>query len=184
MTFSDRQIRRAMELCEDPGGLRIDPKPHDEAFQPASVDLRLGKEFAYFPDHTQMVDLADRKVDMERTTIPRHGGGYRLEPGGFVLGTTVETVHLGSGVVGRVEGKSSLGRLGITAHVTAGFIDPGFKGQITLEIFNASPNTVVLPPDIYICQLSFSACEPAMRPYGHPGLKSRYQDQKGVQSAK
>ena len=184
MTFSDRQIREAMKLCEDPGGLRIDPVPKDEAFQPASVDLRLGRDFAYFPDRTQVVDLADREVDMEIAHIPRDGGGYKLETGGFVLGTTVETVHLGSGVVGRVEGKSSLGRLGITAHVTAGFIDPGFIGQITLEIFNASPNTVVLPPDIYICQLSFSACERAMRPYGHPGLKSRYQGQKGAQPAK
>lgn len=186
--YSDRDIRRALatwgeDLSGNPAWLRIDPVDLD-AIQPASVDLRLGSDFLRFPDWPQIVDLADRKVDMESVSVGKDAS-YRLEPGGFVLGTTIERVTLGPKIVGKVEGKSSLGRIGLTAHVTAGFIDPGFNGQITLELFNASPNTILLRPGVFICQIAFfETAIAAERPYGSEGLGSRYQNQDGVQAVK
>ncbi len=191
MTYSDIDIKMAMErgAMRDSGrGSRWIQIANmvDGSLQPASVDLRLGREFMFFPDGTQIVDLADRKVEMLRCIRgTAKTANYPLEPGGFALASTMERITLGSGIVGRVEGKSSLGRLGLMVHVTAGFIDPGFSGQVTLEFFNASPNTIKLRPGLFICQMSFSECKrPAIRPYGHPDLGSRYQDQEGVTGAK
>lgn len=186
--YSDRDIMRARTLPDEPDSLawlRIEPLDVERQVQPASVDLTLGSEFMRFPDRVQIVDLADRKVSMERVMRDLPGEFYELEPGGFVLGTTVERIHLGPKIVGKVEGKSSLGRIGLTAHVTAGFIDPGFQGQITLELFNASPNVIVLRPGVPICQIAFFETHTSCaRPYGSKGLGSRYQGQRGTQAIK
>lgn len=135
----------------------ITPAPADKAIQPASVDLRLG-------------------------------GDARLciEPGQFVLAATLERVRIPTDLVARIEGKSSIGRRGVMVHVTAGFIDPGFEGHITLECFNLSTKRFVLDPGEYVCQLCFhqltSRCR---RPYGALSLGSRYQGQgPGPQEAK
>ena len=164
---------------------RIVISPFDQNnLQPASVDLRLGSDFKFFLVASQRVDMADRKVDMQSVSV--HDCGFlTLKPGGFVLGSTIERVELGPKIVGKVEGKSSLGRIGLTAHVTAGFIDPGFNGQITLEMFNASPNTILLRPGLPICQIAFFECiSTCDRPYGSKGLGSRYQGQKGATAIK
>lgn len=191
MTYSDGDIESALraghsgsQLGGFPNWIRIGPFDAAKQIQPASVDLRLGGEFALFPDRVQEVDLIGRHVEMDAIAVPV-GGYHPLEPGGFALATTVEHIELGPGIVGRVEGKSSLGRIGLAVHVTAGFIDPGFRGQVTLELFNASPNVIRLRPDVFICQMSFHECNTeSKRPYGSPGLGSRYQGQKGVQPAK
>ena len=99
----------------------------------------------------------------------------------FLLATTLERVKIPNNVCARIEGKSSLGRLGLCVHVTAGYIDPGFEGNITLELFNCAPLPIVLTPGMKIAQISFhSMDEPAERPYGHPDLGSKYQGQIGV----
>lgn len=188
--YSDQDITMALSrgriLRDFQNGAWIEIDPIDEGLQvqPASVDLKLGNEFMYFSVGGQVIDLADRKANMTKKICESHSP-YELQPGGFVLGTTVERVHLGPKIVGKVEGKSSLGRIGLTAHVTAGFIDPGFNGQITLELYNASPNVILLRPGVFICQLAFFETDsPAQRPYGTRGLGSRYQNQTGVQAVK
>jgi dCTP deaminase len=111
----------------------------------------------------------------------RDGCYFELKPGELVLGTTVERIELGPRVCASIEGKSSLGRMGLAVHVTAGFVDPGFRGQITLELFNLSPSTIRLRPGLAVCQVAFSECVTrAVKPYGSPGLGSRYQDQTGA----
>lgn len=182
--LSDRDITAAM-ACPDghPLAIRIQPLENwRKQLQPASVDLRLGTKFLRFNGMKQTVDLANREAAMVTAT---HKDSYHLYPGGFVLATTIERVTLGSGVVGKVEGKSSLGRLGLTVHVTAGFVDPGFDGTITLEMHNVSPNPIILRPGLAICQIAFFEMKtPCERPYGSPGLGSRYQGQDTVQMAK
>jgi dCTP deaminase len=112
------------------------------------------------------------------------GQSLTLFPRDFCLATTEEYIRVPDDLVARVEGKSSLGRLGLTCHATAGFIDPGFEGRITLELYNMNPNPIVLRPGRAICQLSFmTLTEPAERPYGHPDLGSKYQGQKTTQES-
>lgn len=197
--MSDVDIWRALRVArfepqkDWPERIVIDPFNQDN-IQPASVDLRLGSDFKWFPGHRQYVDMRDRKVEMVSKSAsdpswdPLKMEGdvhFALKPGGFVLGTTLERIELGPKIVGKVEGKSSLGRIGLTAHITAGFIDPGFNGQITLELFNASPNTILLRPGLPICQIAFFECITTCdRPYGSKGLGSRYQGQKGATAVK
>jgi dCTP deaminase len=145
------------------------------AVEPASVDLRLSNEFMV-PDTANLrcVDLNDPEDFMRFVRVGEEG--YVLHPGEFILGVTMETVTLSSTIVGKIEGKSSLGRLGLMVHVTAGFIDPGFCGPVTLEMKNLLNVPIVLRPGKKICQIAFAWLNSAaQRPYD-----GRYQNSEGV----
>ena len=172
--LSDGTIRR---LVED-GHIRIDP--WDPAMvQPASVDLRLGTSFRVFHNHRiTAVDLGDPPSELTEQVVIEDGGTFVIHPGEFCLGRTEEWVELPDDVVARIEGKSSLGRLGLIVHATAGFVDPGFKGTLTLEIANLTRVPIKLYTGLPIAQLSFMTLdEPAEHPYGSPELGSHYQGQ-------
>lgn len=175
--LSDGTIRA---LLAD-GSLVIEPLEPDQV-QPASVDVRLGDSFLVFRNHSaEVIDPFDRPSDlMERIDVPE-GSAFVLHPGEFVLGTTLEAIGLPDDLVARVEGKSSLGRLGLLIHATAGFVDPGWtKGQITLELSNVATLPIKLWPGMRIGQLSFHRLDAAaQRPYGHPELNSKYVGQTG-----
>src|SRR5689334_7904707 len=172
--LSDGTIRRLV----DEGRIRIEP--WDPALvQPASVDLRLGGSFRVFHNHrAEAIDLRDPPTNLTEHVGIEPGQPFVIHPGEFVLGVTEEWVSLPDDVVARIEGKSSLGRLGLIVHATAGFVDPGFKGTLTLEITNLTRVPIVLWPAKPIAQLSFMTLDRAAeRPYGHPDLGSHYQSQ-------
>jgi dCTP deaminase len=172
--LSDGTIRRLVEE----GRVKIDP--WDPAMvQPASVDLRLGSSFRVFHNHRlPAIDLAEPPRNVTELVEVAPEQSFVIHPGEFVLGTTTEWVELPDDVVARIEGKSSLGRLGLIVHATAGFVDPGFRGTLTLEITNLTRVPIVLWPGKPIAQLSFMALDqPAERPYGSPELGSHYQGQ-------
>jgi len=174
--LSDGTIR---ELIES-GRIVIDPFD-PSMIQPASVDIRLGNSFRVFHNHRiRSIDLGDPPRDLtEHVEIDDEEGTFVIHPGEFVLGTTQEWVEIPDDVVCRIEGKSSIGRLGLVVHATAGFVDPGFKGTLTLEIANFNSVPIVLRPGLFICQLSFMALDQAAeRPYGHPELGSHYHGQR------
>ena len=177
MILSDGSIRREMGS----GRLVIEPlEPHQ--IQPASVDVRLGSEFLVFRNHTcEVIDPFDKPSDLMETVKVGDGEAFVLHPGEFVLGTTLEAIGLPDDIVARVEGKSSLGRLGLLIHATAGFVDPGWtRGQITLELSNVATLPIKLWPEMKIGQLSFHTLDAsAERPYGHPELNSKYVGQSG-----
>jgi dCTP deaminase len=151
MILSDDSIRQSLFW----GQLQVDPMPPDSAFQPASLELR----------------LAETKV------LSPEGG---VLPS-FCLSHTLETVTIPDHLVAQVNGKSSWARLGLQVHATAGYIDPGFSGQVTLELKNLGPDQLVLDAGIPICQLVFLTVQgPVLRPYGHPELNSHYQHQTGT----
>src|SRR3954453_17174736 len=172
--LSDGTIRRLVEE----GRIGIDP--WDPAMlQPGSVDLRLGRSFRFFENHkVPAIDLADLPRSITELVETGPGASFVIPPGEFVLGRTEERVELADDLVARIEGKSSLGRLGLIVHATAGFVDPGFKGTLTLEITNLTRVPIVLCPGKPIPQLSFMTLDrPAERPYGHPDLGSHYHGQ-------
>jgi dCTP deaminase len=174
--LSDATIRELI----DSGRIVIDPFD-PSMIQPASVDIRLGNSFRVFHNHRiQSIDLGDPPRDLtEHVEIDEAEGTFVIHPGEFVLGTTQEWVEIPDDVVARIEGKSSIGRLGLVVHATAGFVDPGFKGTLTLEIANFNSVPIVLRPGLFICQLSFMALDRAAeRPYGHPELGSHYHGQR------
>ena len=179
MILSDRDIRRRLEK----GDLKVEPLDDPELqIQPASIDMRLGNEFLEFERsnipciHPESEEETD---EYTRRRVVENGDDYVLHPGDFVLGTTYETVEIPDDLVAHVLGRSSLGRLGISVHQTAGYIDPGFKGQITLELSNHGPAPVSLSPGQRICQIVFEELSsPALEPYGHE--KSQYQNQSGA----
>lgn len=177
MILSDGTIRRLLHE----GKLGIRPLEESQV-QPASVDIRLGDTFLAFQRHTsESIDPRERNdALMESVTMPE-GRPFILHPGEFVLGTTLERLTLPNDIVARVEGKSSLGRLGLLIHATAGFVDAGWTdGQITLELSNVAPLPIKLWTGMKIGQLSFMQMDaPAERPYGHPALGSKYQGQSG-----
>jgi dCTP deaminase len=159
---------------------RIAIEPWDPALvQPASVDLRLGASFRVFHNHrAAAIDLEDPPARLTELIEIREDEPFVIHPGEFVLGRTLEWVRLPDDVVARIEGKSSLGRLGLIVHATAGFVDPGFEGTLTLEITNLTRIPIVLWPRKPIAQLSFMTLDrPAERPYGHPDLGSHYHGQ-------
>ena len=169
--LSDGTIRRLVEEQ------RIRIEPWDPAMvQPASVDLKLGTSFRVFHNHRlPAIDLAEPPTGVTEHVQIDDSASFVIHPGEFVLGTTVEWVELPDDIVARIEGKSSLGRLGLIVHATAGFVDPGFSGTLTLEITNLTRVPIVLWPGKPIAQLSFMTLDrPAERPYGHPGLGSHY----------
>ncbi len=172
--LSDGTILRLVQE----GRIRIDPW-EPELVQPASVDLRLGDSFRVFHNHrTSAIDLRDPPKDLTEEVVPDAGEPFVIHPGEFALGRTREWVELPDDVLARVEGKSSLGRLGLIVHATAGFVDPGWRGTLTLEFANLTRIPIKLYPGLPIAQLSFMALDaPALRPYGSPGLGSHYQGQ-------
>ena len=172
--LSDGTIRRLVAE----GRIAIDP--WDPAMvQPASVDLKLGRSFRVFHNHRlPAIDLAQPPQGVTEHVGVAEGQSFVIHPGEFVLGNTVEQVTMPDDLVARIEGKSSLGRLGLIVHATAGFVDPGFSGTLTLEITNLTRVPIVLWPGKPIAQLSFMTLDrPAERPYGHPELGSHYHGQ-------
>jgi dCTP deaminase len=143
------------------------------------VDLRLGDSFRVFHNHrASAIDLRDPPQNLTEEVKVAPDEPFVIHPGEFVLGRTLEWVKLPDDIVARIEGKSSLGRLGLIVHATAGFVDPGFEGTLTLEITNLTRVPIKLYADRPIAQLSFMALDrPAERPYGHPDLGSHYQGQ-------
>jgi dCTP deaminase len=176
MIFSDRSIREAIEN----GRIRLDP--YDPSLvQPSSVDVRCDNRFRVFENHRYPhIDPKAPQADLTTEVKVSESDPFILHPGEFVLGNTLETVGLGDDVVARLEGKSSLGRLGLLIHSTAGFIDPGFEGQVTLELSNVASLPITIYPGMKIGQISFyEMTTPAEHPYGSPELGSKYQGQSG-----
>jgi dCTP deaminase len=172
--LSDGTIR---QLIED-GRIRIDP--YDESLiQPASVDLRLGDSFRVFHNHrAAAIDLREPPAGLTEEVVIGPENPFVIHPGEFCLGRTLEWVELPDDIVARIEGKSSIGRLGLIVHATAGFCDPGWKGTLTLELNNLTRIPIKLYPGLLIAQLSFMALDrPAERPYGSKELGSHYQGQ-------
>lgn len=181
MILSDATLR---ELFSS-GRILLDPYD-PELVQPASVDVRLGTEFRVMRNSriTHIDPFEPQTKLMDTVSVPE-GEPFVLHPGEFALGHTLETVGCPDDIVGVVNGKSSLGRLGIQVHATAGFIDPGFKGTVVLELSNVSNLPILLRPGMKVAQLVFQKLDrPAERPYGHPDLKSKYQGQSGAVASK
>lgn len=180
--LADFEIRKAIQ--DD----WIDIDPYDETrLQPVSYDVALGNNYRVFRPDIQIIetyDIGDHympdghaaswNTHTTAHTLPAHG--HALRPGDFLLACTTETIRLSPGIAARVEGKSSLGRLGVLVHATAGFIDPGFAGQITLEITNVGPAAVMLHPGMPIAQLTFEPVSAPERDYSQTG---HYQGQTG-----
>ncbi len=176
MIFSDRSIKEAVA----DGRILIDP--YDESMvQPSSIDLRCDPNFRVFENHKYpVIDPKAPQSDLTTAFAATAGDPFILHPGEFVLGSTLEVVGLADDIVARLEGKSSLGRLGLLIHSTAGFIDPGFKGQVTLELSNVANLPIKIYPGMKIGQISFyQMTTPADTPYGSPELGSKYQGQRG-----
>jgi dCTP deaminase len=174
--LSDRDIRA--ELAAGRVGL----DPFDEAMvQPSSIDVRLDRFFRVFENHKYpVIDPSVDQPELTRLVEPQGDEPFVLHPGEFVLASTFEVVSLPDDVAGRLEGKSSLGRLGLLTHSTAGFIDPGFTGHVTLELSNVATLPIMLWPGMKIGQLClFRLSSPAERPYGSGATGSRYQGQRG-----
>jgi dCTP deaminase len=179
MMLADREILEALKT----GRLRIDPFPHGRV-QPASVDVLLGDEFAMFHRHEH--SAIDPRGEPERMLTVKVGAGeaFYLQPGAFVLGHTVETIELADDLAGQLVGKSTLGRLGLLPE-TAGFIDPGFRGQLTLELLNVNDIPIKLWPGMEIAQICLEPCSSAaINPYGFAAVGSRYQNQRGPVAAR
>lgn len=176
MIFSDRTIKEAVAA----GRIVIDP--YDEAMvQPSSVDLRCDSRFRVFQNHRYpLIDPKAPQEDLTEPVLATEDDPFILHPGEFVLGSTREIVGLADDIVARLEGKSSLGRIGLLIHSTAGFIDPGFKGQVTLELSNVANLPIAIYPGMRIGQVSFYQLSTAAEhPYGSPGAGSKYQGQAG-----
>ena len=176
MILSDRSLRD--EISKG----RIVVEPFDEAcVQPSSIDVKIGNLFRVFRNHTAaVIDVKENQEDLtELISIPEDGV-FMLHPGEFVLGSTLERIAVPDDLVGRVDGKSSLGRLGLIIHSTAGFIDPGFDGHITLELTNIATLPITLYPNMKIGQISYMhMTTPAEHPYGSGARGSKYQGQRG-----
>ena len=176
MLLSDRDLLREID------NKRVAVEPFDlEMVQPYSIDVRLDRMFRVFDNHKYPhIDPSIEQVDLTRLVEPEGDNPFILHPGEFVLGSTLEVVSLPDDLAGRLEGKSSLGRLGLLTHSTAGFIDPGFSGHITLELSNVATLPIKLFPGMKIGQLCiFRLSSPADHPYGSDKYGSRYQGQRG-----
>jgi dCTP deaminase len=176
VVLSDRTIGRLVAE----GRIGIDP--YDASLtQPSSVDVRVDGLFRVFRNNRYpFIDVREPQDGLTELVEVADGEAFILHPGEFVLGSTLERVTLPDDLVARLEGKSSLGRLGLLIHSTAGFIDPGFDGHVTLELSNVANLPITIYPGMKIGQLSFmQMVEPAERPYGSQSLGSKYQGQKG-----
>ncbi|MEU3018456.1 MULTISPECIES: dCTP deaminase [unclassified Nocardiopsis] len=176
MLLSDRDIRSEI----DSGRVRIDPF-EPSLVQPSSIDVRLDRFFRVFENHKYPhIDPSVEQPDLTRLVETDGEEAFILHPGEFVLASTYEVVTLPDDIASRLEGKSSLGRLGLLTHSTAGFIDPGFSGHVTLELSNVATLPIKLYPGMKIGQLCmFRLTSPAERPYGSAAYGSRYQGQRG-----
>lgn len=174
--LSDRDIRAQI----DAGRVRLDPYD-PQMIQPASIDVRLDRWFRLFDNHRYpVIDPAQEQPDLTRLVEVEGDDPFVLHPGEFALAATYELVTLPDDVAARLEGKSSLGRLGLLTHSTAGFIDPGFTGHVTLELSNTATLPITLWPGMKIGQLCFFRLSSAAeRPYGSGAPGSRYQGQRG-----
>ena len=181
MVLSDRTIKRLL----DEGGIGIEP--YDESLlQPSSVDVRVDRFFRVFHNNRYpFIDVKQEQEDLTDLVEIDADTPFMLHPGEFVLGSTLERVRLPDDLVARLEGKSSLGRLGLLIHSTAGFIDPGWDGHVTLELSNVANLPITIYPGMKIGQISFmQMTEPAMTPYGSDGLGSKYKGQQGPTASK
>jgi dCTP deaminase len=176
MVLSDRSIKEALEK----GRLIIEPLG-DDCVQPSSVDLHVDQYFRVFRNHSQrIIDVREAQEDLTELIDVGPDAPMILHPGEFMLGSTTERVGLPDDIVGRLDGKSSLGRLGLVIHSTAGFIDAGWDGHITLELSNVANLPITLYPGMKIGQISFfEMTTSADRPYGSSGLGSKYHGQRG-----
>ncbi|HLP23300.1 MAG TPA: dCTP deaminase [Microbacteriaceae bacterium] len=176
MLLSDRDIRAEL----DRGRVRLDPLDVSMV-QPSSIDVRIDRYFRLFDNHKYpFIDPAEDQSDLTRLIEVAPDEPFVLHPGEFVLGSTFEQVTLPDDIAARLEGKSSLGRLGLLTHSTAGFIDPGFSGHVTLELSNMATLPIKLWPGMKIGQLCFfRLSSPAETPYGSAEVKSRYHGQRG-----
>lgn len=174
MVLSDRSIKEALAA----GRIVIRPVA-EEDIQPSSVDLHLAEDFAvFYNSRYPYIDPLAQQDGLTERVYASKIEPLVLHPGEFVLGSTAEHIEIPDNLVARLEGKSSLGRLGLMIHSTAGYIDPGWRGKVTLELSNVSNLPILLTPGMKIGQISFSTMTtPVDRPYGHPELRSRYQDQ-------
>lgn len=182
--LSDKTIKEYLEE----GKIVIDPLKDEQQIQPSSVDMRLGDEFKVFKvirkPYIDPKDEEDIAEYMESSTVPE-GEAFIIHPNEFALATTQEYVKVPDDLVARVEGRSSMGRLGVTMHVTAGYVDPGFEGRITLEISNIGAMPVALYSGQRVCQLVFETMTtPAELPYGHPKRNSKYMKQLKPESSR
>ncbi|MFI9269907.1 dCTP deaminase [Kitasatospora sp. NPDC052896] len=176
MLLSDKDIRTEI----DKGRVGIDPF-EPAMVQPSSIDVRLDRFFRVFENHRYPhIDPSEEQPDLTRLVEPDGDEPFILHPGEFVLASTYEVITLPNDVASRLEGKSSLGRLGLLTHSTAGFIDPGFSGHVTLELSNVATLPIKLYPGMKIGQLClFRLSSPAEHPYGSQRYGSRYQGQRG-----
>ena len=176
MLLSDRDIRAEIDSA------RVVLDPYEPTMiQPSSIDVRLDRFFRLFDNHKYaVIDPATNQPDLTRLVEVDAGEPFVLHPGEFVLGSTYEQVTLPDDIAARLEGKSSLGRLGLLPHSSAGFFDPGFSGHVTLELSNVATLPITLWPGMKIGQLCFfRLSSPAENPYGSPVYGSRYQGQRG-----
>lgn len=174
MVLSDHTIREAIEEG------RIGVEPFDpKLIQPSSIDLRVGSWFRVFRNNRRpYIDVRESPEGLTELMEASDDKPFILHPGEFVLGATLEQVRIGNDLVGRLEGKSSLGRLGLLIHSTAGFIDPGFEGTVTLELSNVANLPITIYPGMKIGQISFlQMTTPADTPYGSGALASKYKGQ-------
>jgi dCTP deaminase len=174
--MSDRDIRASIEA----GQIGLEPLEMG-LLQPSSIDVRLDRFFRLFDNHKYaFIDPAEQQDELTRLIEVDPSEPFILHPGEFVLGSTYEFVTLPDDVAARLEGKSSLGRLGLLTHSTAGFVDPGFKGHVTLELSNVATLPIKLWPGMKIGQLCFfKLTSPSEHPYGSEKYSSRYQGQRG-----
>jgi dCTP deaminase len=174
--MSDRDIRTSIEA----GQIGLEPLEMG-LLQPSSIDVRLDRFFRLFDNHKYaFIDPAEQQDELTRLIEVDPAEPFILHPGEFVLGSTYEFVTLPDDVAARLEGKSSLGRLGLLTHSTAGFVDPGFKGHVTLELSNVATLPIKLWPGMKIGQLCFfKLTSPSEHPYGSEKYASRYQGQRG-----
>ena len=176
MLLSDRDIKAEL----DAGRIGLDPLDRS-MIQPSSMDVRIDRFFRLFDNHKYpFIDPAEDQPELTRLIDVDDDRPFILHPGEFVLGSTYELITLPDDIAARLEGKSSLGRLGLLTHSTAGFIDPGFSGHVTLELSNVATLPIKLWPGMKIGQLCFfRLSSPAEKPYGSSEYSSRYQGQRG-----
>ena len=176
MILSDKTIREEL----DAGRIVIDPLD-ENCVQPSSVDLHVDRFFRVFLNHTQrVIDVKDDQENLTELVEVLEDEAFILHPGEFVLGSTLERVALPADLVARLEGKSSLGRLGLLIHSTAGFVDAGWDGHLTLELSNVANLPITIYPGMKIGQISFlRMTTPADVPYGSKSVGSKYQGQRG-----
>lgn len=182
--LSDKTLKEYLKK----GKIAIEPLEDEMQIQPSSIDMRLGNEFKVFKvirkPYIDPKDPEDVASYMESTTV-EPGEAFIIHPNEFALATTNEYVKVPDDLVARVEGRSSMGRLGVTMHVTAGFIDSGFEGKITLEISNIGAMPVALYPGQRVCQIVFETMTtPSEIPYGHPSRNSKYMGQVKPESSR